>query len=332
MALRQASGLTRSDLKKFTHLSRSQEGTLSLIHSAIRVVYCVLRDSSPHHARPFTVLLLLSILWSPCAQFLQPSCWAAPYFRESGLVDIPTGKVVEHGIFNIGTYFSFRGEDSIRRDEAAARLDFGLFDRVEIGLTSVRLNQTSYLSGNLKVLLFRETGAIPNVAIGVENVGNTIEHGLDDLVRYKPRSTFLAISKVFNLPRIHLISGHIGIGNRRFVGNVGMGKWLNGVFFGISKDFQPAFARGDLNFSIEVDGRGVNTGLSHTANSGLQVYVGVESLNALASDEEETRFLAGVAWTNRSLMKQSEDTKRLTEQAVKIANQAKRKADKQSTD
>ncbi len=321
-------------MKKSTQFSRSQEGTLSLVHDAIRVVYCVLRDAPPHTARhsPCAILLLLFVSWSPCFPVLQPTCWAGPYFRESGLVDIPTGKVVEHGIFNIGTYFTFRNEDTIPRDEAAARLDFGLFDRIEIGLTSARLNQKSYLSGNLKILLFREAGTVPNIAIGVENVGNTIEHGLNDLVRYKRRSTFLAISKVFNLPRIHLISGHIGIGNRRFVGNLGTGKRLNGVFFGISKDFQPAFARGDLIFSIEVDGRGVNTGLSHTANSGLQVYLGVEALNALAIDQEETRYLAGVAWTNRSLMKQTEETKRLTEQAVKIANQAKRKAEKQSTD
>ena len=303
-----------------------------MVYDAIRVVYWVLRNGSPHIARPFTILLFLSVSWSISFPVVQSTCWAGPYFRESGLVDIPTGKVVEHGIFNIGTYFAFRSEDTIPRDETATQLDFGLFDRVEIGLTSAHLNQQSYLSGNLKVLLFRESGAVPNVAIGVENLGNTIEHGLNDLVRYKRRSTFLAISKVFNLPRIHLISGHIGIGDHRFVGNLGMGKRLNGVFFGISKHFQPAIARGDLIFSIEVDGRGVNTGLSHTANSGLQVNLGVEALNALARDGEEIRYLAGVAWTNRSLMKQTEETKRLTEQAVKIANQAKRKAEKQSTD
>lgn len=311
----------------FTQFCRSQEGKSSLIHDAARVAHFELPGSPQYKARPFTVLLFIAALWSAGLLAPQPSCWAAPYFREGGLVDIPTGKVVEHGIFNFGTYFAFRGEDTIQRDEAAVRFDFGLFDRIEIGLNSARLKQENHLSGNLKVLLLREAGAVPNVAIGVENVGNTIEHGLDDLVRYERRSAFLAISKVFNLPRVHLISGHIGIGNRRFVGNIGMGEWLNGVFFGISKDFNPAFTRGDIKFSIEVDGRGVNTGLSHTANTGLQVYLGVESLNALASDKEEIRYLAGVAWTNRSLMKHAEDTKRLSEQAVKIANQAKRKAE-----
>ena len=66
------------------------------------------------------------------------------------MVDIPTGKVIEHGIFNLGTYFGFRNEGELPRDEVALQLDFGLFDRVEIGLTSVRHNQRSFLLGNLQ--------------------------------------------------------------------------------------------------------------------------------------------------------------------------------------
>lgn len=264
-----------------------------------------------------------------CGISLCSTCWAGPYFRDSGLVDIPTGKVVEHGAFNVGTYFAFRSDDELPRDEAAIRFDFGLFDRVEIGLTTARLNQISYLSGNLKVLLFREADTVPSVAIGIENVGDRIgiESGLDDLTRYERKSTFLAISKTFNLPRIHQIAGHIGIGNHRFVEELGISKTLNGVFFGISKDFQPAFARGDLTFSIEVDGRGVNTGVRHTANSGLQVYIGAEVLNAPATEGKEIRYLVGVAWTNRALMKRIEEAKRLAKRAALIANKAKQAAE-----
>jgi len=264
------------------------------------------------------------------AFWLSP-CWAAPYFRESGLVDIPIGKVIEHGIFNIGTYAAFRNADKLPRDEAALRLDFGLFDRVEIGLTSVRYNQEGYLSGNLKVLLFREADTVPNVAIGIENVGDqiTIESGLNDLTRYKRRSLFLAVSKEFNLPRVHQISGHIGIGNRRFVEDIGMGQVLNGVFLGVSKDFQPAFARGNVAFSIEVDGRGVNAGVRHTSDSGLQVYIGAEALNAPATAGKEIRYVAGVAWTNRPLMKRIEEAKKLAKQAGLIANEAKRIAEEE---
>ncbi len=253
-----------------------------------------------------------------------PRLWAAPYFRDSGLVDVPTGGVIEHGIFNVGTYFAFRNEDKLPRDEAALQLDFGLFDRVEIGLTSVRHNQKSFLSGNLKVLLFREAGTVPNVAIGIENIGDKIETGLNDLKRYKRKSVFLAISKTFNLPRIHQINGHIGIGKNRFVEELGMSEVLNGVFFGVSKSFQPAFAKGDLTFSIEGNGRGINTGMRHTAASGLQVYIGAEALNAPATDGKEIRYLAGVAWTNRAVMKRVEEAKRLAKQAARLASQAKK--------
>ena len=273
---------------------------------------------------PLITLQRLLIPLLCITMFCSPRLWAAPYCRDSGLVDIPTGRVIEHGIFNLGTYFGFRNAGELPRDEAALQLDFGLFDRVEIGLTSVRHNQQSFLLGNLKVLLLRETGIAPNIAVGLENIGDSIESGLNDIERYERKSAFLAISKQFSLPSIHHITGHIGIGNRRFVEEIGMSKILNGVFLGISKDFHPAFARGSLTFSVEVDGRGVNTGLRHTADSGLQVYLAAEALSAPAIDGKEIRYLAGVSWTNRTLMKQIEEAKRLAKQAGRLASQAKK--------
>ena len=273
-----------------------------------------------YNASPIALQRLLIPLF--CITILcAPRLWAAPYCRDSGLVDIPTGKVIEHGIFNLGAYFGFRNEGKLPRDEVALQLDFGLFDRVEIGLTSVRHNQRSFLLGNLKVLLLREAGVVPNVAVGLENIGDSIESGLNDTERYERKSAFLAVSKQFTLPSIHHITGHIGIGNRRFVEDSGMSQVLNGVFFGISKDFYPAFARGSLTFSVEVDGRGINTGLRHTADSGLQVYVAAEALNAPATDGKEIRYLAGVSWTNRALMKRIEEAKRLAKQAGRLASQ-----------
>ena len=278
-----------------------------------------------YNAPPITLQrLLIPLLYITI--FCSSHLWAAPYCRDSGLVDIPTGRVIEHGIFNLGSYFGFRNASELPRDEAALQLDFGLFDRVEIGLISVRHNQQSFLLGNLKVLLLRETGIVPNIAVGLENIGDSIEDGLNDIERYERRSVFLAVSKQFTLPSIHHITGHVGIGNRRFVEEIGMSKVLNGVFFGISKDFHPAFARGGLTFSVEVDGRGVNTGFRHTGDSGLQVYVAAEALNAPAIDGKEIRYLAGVSWTNRALMKQVEEAKRLAKQAGRLASQAKKKA------
>jgi hypothetical protein len=267
-------------------------------------------------------------LIAACLLFILSPSFAAPYFRESGLVDIPTGRVLEHGLFGVGTYFGFQNSNKFPRDEAAIRLDFGLFDRVEVGLTRVGYDGDSFLLGNLKVLLFREADSAPNVAVGVENIGDgdPIRDGLDDLTRYERKSAFLAVSKIFNLPRVHLISGHIGVGNNRFTEDIGMGKVLNGVFFGLSKDFSPAFARGDLTVSLEVDGRGVNAGMRHTANSGLQVYLGAEALNAPATDDKEIRYLVGVSWSNRALLKQLRDAKNLAKQAALSAQRAEQSA------
>ena len=278
-----------------------------------------------HNTPPITLQRLLIPLFC-ITVFCSSHLWAAPYCRDSGLVDIPTGRVIEHGIFNLGTYFSFRNAGELPRDEAALQLDFGLFDRVEIGLTSVRHNQQGFLLGNLKVLLLREAGVVPNIAVGIENIGDSIESGLNDTERYERQSAFLAISKQFTLPTIHHITGHIGIGNSRFIEDIGMSKVLNGVFFGVSKDFHPAFARGNLTFSLEVDGRGVNTGLRHAAGSGVQVYIAAEALNAPAIDGREIRYLAGVSWTNRALIKRVEAAKRLAKQAGRLASQSKQTA------
>ncbi len=251
---------------------------------------------------------------------------ATPYFRDSGLMDIPTGAVIEHGSIDVGTNFAFRNRDGLPREEAAIRLDFGLFDRVEVGITSVRLNQKSFLTANLKVLLFRETGKVPNVAVGVENTGDEVEQELIDPTRYKRKSAFLAISKTFNLPRVHQISGHLGIGNNRFSEDLGIGKVLNGIFLGISKDLQPSFAKGQLTLSLETDGRGVNVGVRHLANSGLQVYLGAEALDAPATDGKEIRYVTGVSWSNRELMRQVAGAKRLAKQAGRVATEAQNAA------
>ena len=259
----------------------------------------------------------LFVVFSLCSPPL-----ATPYFRDSGLMDIPTGEVIEHGSFDIGANINFRNEAVLTREEAAIRLDIGLFDRVEVGLTSVRLNQEGFLMANFKARLFRETGKMPNVSAGVQNVGDEVKQELIDPRRYKRKSAYLAISKTFNLPRLHRISGHIGIGNNRFNDDLGIGKLFNRVFLGISKDFQPSFAKGELRLSLEADGRGVNAGIRHTANSGLQVYLGAEALDAPITDGKEIRYITGVSWSNRAILRRVAETKRLAKQAAQLATEA----------
>ncbi len=260
----------------------------------------------------------LVVLFSLCSPPL-----ATSYFRDSELMDIPTGAVIEHGIIDVGTNFAFMNRIGIPREEAVIRLNFGIFDRVEFGMASVQLNQMSFLMANLKVLLFREGGKVPNVAVGVENIGDEIKQGLIDPMQYKRKSTFLAVSKTFNLPRVHHILGHVGIGNNRFSEDSGIGKVLNGVFLGISKNYEPRFAKGELALCLETDGRGVNAGVRHRGGTGLQIYLGAEALDALVSDDKEIRYVIGVSWSNREIMRQIAEAKRLAKQAGRLATEAK---------
>ena len=250
-------------------------------------------------------------------------------FAESGLVDIPTGAVLEHGIFAVGTSVAARTDetqisyDVIVDDFGTAScfyLNFGLFDRIEVGLGHVWNKYGGELSteqaASLKVQLLKEkeTGAVPSIAIGVEYLGGGIL--TTDLANSPSPSPFLAVSKTFNLPRIHQFSGHIGVGAERFA----FEDQIFGLFVGLSKEFQPAFARGDITMSLEFDGVGMNAGMRYVTPSGLQIALGAETLN----DPDALRYLAAVSWTNKHLLEQIDETRRLIQRATQLAVEAKR--------
>lgn len=240
---------------------------------------------------------------------------AAPYFQDTGLVDIPTGKSLEHGIFNVGAFISFGNEKELPREDTAVKVDFGLFERLEANITTLKRNQTSFLLSSFKLQLLKEIDAVPNVAVGVENLGDKVA----DEQQYKSASQFLVISKHFNLPYTHLFAGHIGIGRGRYVEDESIGRYLHGVFFGVSKDLQPSFARGDISLSVEVDGRGVNAGIRYLTEGGLLLNLAATNLNK----GEEIRYLFGVAFTNRTMLKEIEEAKRLARQVGKNVEEAK---------
>lgn len=274
-------------------------------------------------------LILLFVLVS--ASITVPNPVRGEIFTESGLVDIPTGNVMKHGIFGASTYLAFQhpsentsltNENSALGDAVAVRLNFGLLDRVEIGLTHLWNEYGSEPStertGNLKVQLLREqeVGAIPSVAIGIENVGNKLLPWDSEAEANEIPSAFLAISKTFNLPRIHQFAGHIGMGTQRFALEEG----TIGLFVGLSKEFQPAFARGDITTSLEFDGAGVNAGLRYITPSGLRIALGAETLN----NPDELNYLVVVSWSNEQMLEQIKETRRLAKRATELVVEAKR--------
>ena len=263
-------------------------------------------------------LFLLSLLIT-CI-FILSGMVRCEIFTESGLVDIPTGEVLRHGIFGAGISAFFQSSSDFPRDAAAFRLNIGMFDRVEFGLSNLLLQDVKfsrYAFAHIKAQLLAESELIPNVSIGIENLGDKIS---SEWKTYQSKSAYLVVSKTFNLPRIHLISGHIGIGNNRFAD----AERSIGFFVGVSTEISPAFARGDIGFSLEYDGTGVNTGIRHTANTGLQIALGVETLNK----PDEIRYLVSISWSNAKMLEQIDGAKRLARQAAKLASQAKNQPEK----
>ena len=255
-------------------------------------------------------------------------------FTGSGLVNIPTGAVLEHGVFATGAYVAARLDETqvsydVIVEQLAATscfyLNFGLFDRVEVGWGHVwneygwnkyggELSTEQAASLKVQLLKEQEIGAVPSLAIGVEYLGDGIL--TTDSVDSRSPSPFLAISKTFNLPRIHQFSGHIGIGTQRFAPEEN----LIGLFVGLSKEFRPAFARGDITTSLEFDGAGVNAGMRYITSSGLQIALGAETLN----NPDKLRYLASVSWTNAQILEQIDETRRLIKRATELAVEAKR--------
>lgn len=226
-------------------------------------------------------------------------------FTESGLVDIPTGNILSHGTFGTGIFIGYPRYPSpwarYRCDVVAFRFNFGLFDRVEVGLRylSNTPGPSPVRSAHLKFQLLKEqeSGIIPSVAIGIENLSDrevsvsdpTHGHGgFNELLLWSPGdyepnpapSRFLAISKTL----FHQYSGHLGFAS----------DGERGIFVGLSKEFQPDFARGDITINLEVNkDQIINAGIQYATSSGLQIALGATNLNV-----SQIRYLAAVSWTN----------------------------------
>lgn len=226
-------------------------------------------------------------------------------FTESGVVDIPTGNILSHGTFGTGIFISYpRWGSWAQRYElnaVAFRFNFGVFDKVEVGLRYLSNTSGSgpdaVRSAHLKLQLLKEQESemFPSVAIGVENLSDTIVSPIEtgDFCEselwypgdYEPDpypSTFLAMSKTFR----HLYCVHLGVATGE-----------NGVFVGLSRRFQPAFARGDITINFEVNGlmyAGINAGIQYAMSSGLQIALGLANMNST----KNLRYLAAVSWNH----------------------------------
>jgi hypothetical protein len=168
---------------------------------------------------------------------------------------------------------------------------------------------------NAKVLLARESGVLPEFAVGMDNLGEKLQDY--DL------SFYAVISKQFNLPFIHIISGHLGVGNKRYIysgEDSSVGKYLHGAFLGLSKELVLTSRNIRLSLMGEIKGNDVNAGLKYTMTSGLIVNFAAEGLS---SNAKNLTYHLGIGFTNAPIMKDIAQSIELAKQAVRIANETR---------
>jgi hypothetical protein len=243
---------------------------------------------------------------------LVPNGFVSAVFSDTGLINIPTAYIMNNGIFDARANTTILHE---KRQELVTRMDFGLLNFAEFGVTGIKDDDKDYLMCNAKVLMARESGILPGFAVGVDNLGEKIESQDYNL------SFYAVLSKQFNLPFIHIIKGHLGIGNKRYIYDESIGKYLHGAFFGLSKELVLTSRNIRLLLMSEVKGKNVNAGLKYMMNSGLTVNLAVEGLN---SDANDIIYHIGVGFTNAPMMKDIAQSIELAKQAVKIANEARK--------
>ncbi len=253
--------------------------------------------------------------WVGCALFLamvlvlSHTAVAAPYFRRTGLINIPTSDSVKRVIFDAGLHVAIHDQ---KRDELAMRIDFGVLSFVELGLMVLKKEGKDYVMGSAKVIISREFGSIPSLSIGVDDFGEKVR----DASGSHERSIYGVLSKRFNLPVVHLIRGHLGFGGHRYVSDTSIGKYVHGVFMGLSKEM--AFMNRRLFLMCELDGIGINAGLRYVMDSGLSASVGVGPLGS-----GEIKCYLGIGFTNEPIMEKIIDNSELAKRAVKIANETR---------
>jgi len=227
-------------------------------------------------------------------------------------MNIPTAYISQQGIFDAGTHTAIQNRG---RDEVALRVDFGVFNFAELGLTGLKRDDSDHVIGNIKLLAASESGLFPGVSIGIDNIGDDV---LDTAGDYE-RSFYGVMSKRFNLPITHLITGHLGIGSHRYISDASTGKYLHGVFIGIEKQFHLSSLDSDLRLMCELDGKELNVGLQYVMDSGLSLNLAVGELD---SDPGDVKYYLGVSFTNSSMMEKIDQGSELAKKAVKIANKA----------
>lgn len=272
-------------------------------------------------------------------------------FSRPGLMDIPTASVLHHTEIVVGgsfTAYSYEKADSTSESDfaIAGHLEVGLFNRGQLGITWLG---EAGISGNARLLVFRESITTPALALGCQNITGEEDYEFfrdeeDSLYSYEEAQNFSAYA-VFS-KSLDYFSGmpvclHLGYGIGRFrqgENEISDGRISNpfrGLFAGM--DYHPV---PELSLMLEWDGRDANLGAEYQLNRNVTFLGGLSEFEQLfVSDRDRTdimhstKFSLGVEFTfgpflNRTTLQPyeqlSEDYNReLLEELERIRSNAK---------
>ncbi len=248
------------------------------------------------------ILLLVLLLTSDALAF---------YLGDTGLFDVPTAYIMDNGNFNFGANVAIQNQ---KRKSLAIGTDFGLLNFAEVRFKGIKIDNKDLLMSDIKIILSREEGFLPAFAIGVDNIGE------GRLTTNYELSYFAVASKRLNLPVIHILDTHIGIGNKRYISEESIGKYLHGIFIGLGKKIDLTYGDIRLQVTGELKGDNINSGIKLLMKSGLMLNLVLGGINHSLN---ETHYHIAIGFTNAELMREIAQSVELAKQAVRIANEAR---------
>jgi hypothetical protein len=200
----------------------------------------------------------------------------APYTRTTGLVNIPTADILEHGVLRTGISTGFfKGwgyglEARKLRNDIDLVIGLGLFD---IGEIAFSVFSSEHLTLHIDWRVLQESKNLPAIGVGIQNISTdpTVSpygkkylgdhrHPLTPRTTYphpQNNSFYIVLSKTL-LPQYNL-KVHLGIGSGRFQGTAEISRRFRGVFGGL--EIQPIK---NLRLTIEENGREAFIGIEYS--------------------------------------------------------------------
>jgi hypothetical protein len=164
-----------------------------------------------------------------------PGAVATSFDKNRTMIDIPVADVLDHLQLEAAYVTSYWDSVKEENNEDGAKINFGLYDYVEIGITGhtwefwdfSSYDEENNFVGNIQARLRKEDRKWPAIAVGIHNISG------DDTVYYRGyknpngnlrptignqnNSLFAVLSKtLMDKDHRYLILGHFGVGNRHY--------------------------------------------------------------------------------------------------------------------